>query len=229
MSTVAWPVEHVHGSAAAFHERVVEEPPGPAIWWFEVARPALILGSTQHDDVVDRRAADAAGVDVVRRRSGGGAVHLEPGGSIWVDVVLPATDPRWDHDVGRSFGWLGRAWAAVLADLGRPDAQVHEGPMRRGPWSELVCFAGLGRGEVTIDQRKLVGISQRRTRSHARFQCVLYRAWEPTALLALLDLSAADRAPATRDLVDVACGLGDLGLGAVPAVEVVERLREHVS
>ncbi len=34
--------------------------------------------------------------------------------------------------------------------------------------------------------RKLVGISQRRTRSWARFQCAVYRRWDPAALVELL-------------------------------------------
>ena len=57
---------------------------------FEVDRPALVLGSTQRAEVVDERACADAGVEVVRRRSGGGAVLLEPGAVVWFDVVVPA-------------------------------------------------------------------------------------------------------------------------------------------
>ena len=47
---------------------------------FDVARPALVVGSGQRPDVVaDLDACAAAGVEVVRRRSGGGVVLLEPG------------------------------------------------------------------------------------------------------------------------------------------------------
>ena len=44
------------------------------------------------------------------------------------------------------------------------------------PWSDLVCFAGLGPGEVLLDGRKLVGLSQRRTRNGVRIQGTLYTA-----------------------------------------------------
>jgi lipoate-protein ligase A len=57
--------------------------------------------------------------------------------------------------------------------------------MVRTEWSELVCFAGLGPGEVTVGGRKVVGISQRRTRDAARFQCVAYETWDADALGAL--------------------------------------------
>ncbi len=52
--------------------------------------------------------------------------------------------------------------------------------------SGRACFAGLGPGEVTIGGRKAVGISQRRTRAGARFQCVAYERWDPGPLAALL-------------------------------------------
>lgn len=201
-----WAVVHRTESAASFHARTVEPPVHRAIWVCEPTGPALVLGSTQRDDVVDRAACTAAGVDVVRRRSGGGAVLVEPGELLWVDVVLPAGDPLWDDDVGRSFRWLGDAWAAALADLGAA-ASAHQGGLRRTRWSDLVCFAGVGPGEVLRpDGAKLVGISQRRTRAGARFQCAALAAWHPEALLALLALDPADRTAAAADLRPAAAG-----------------------
>jgi lipoate-protein ligase A len=41
-------------------------------------------------------------------------------------------------------------------------------------WCELVCFAGLGPGEVSLAGTKLVGLSQRRTRNGIRIQGNLY-------------------------------------------------------
>jgi lipoate-protein ligase A len=199
----AWEVEHQVGSAAAFHQRTLPDPVRRAVWWFDVDRPALVLGSAQADDVADRAAATAAGVDVVRRRSGGGAVLLTPGDVTWVDVVIPSDDRLWDHDVGRAFHWLGEAWAATLAAVGI-SAAVHRGALRRGPWSDLVCFAGLGPGEVTVAGRKAVGMSQRRSRDGARFQCALLHRWEPHRLVALLALSGSERAAAGADLAGTA-------------------------
>jgi lipoate-protein ligase A len=171
------------------------------VWVHEVYSPALVLGSTQPDGVVDRHKATLAGVEVARRRSGGGAVLVRPLELLWVDVLLPSDDPLWDDDVGRSFGWLGQAWAAAVG--GR--AVAHDGPIRHTEWSRLVCFAGLGPGEVTFDGAKCVGISQRRTRAGARFQCAaVLRPWDPAPLLDLLVLPPDARARATADLADVA-------------------------
>ena len=141
---------------------------------------------------------ETAGIDVVRRRSGGGAVHLEPGGTLWVDVVVPRGDDVWDDDVGRATFWLGEAWAIAVG----AGAAVHRGPMVRTEWSDLVCFAGLGPGEVTIDDRKVVGISQRRTREAARFQCVAYERWDPRPL--------AQHLPIDADLEAMGGGVGPL-------------------
>lgn len=164
------------------------------------AGPAVVLGSTQPIEDVDRSAASAAGLDVVRRRSGGGAVLVEPGAVAWVDVVVPRSDPLWDDDVGRAFGWLGSAWAEALTALGVPGAQVHRGGIVRSPWSSMVCFAGLGPGEVMVEGRKVVGMAQRRSRHGALFQCAVPLAWEPLRLLEVLALSGEERREAAAVL-----------------------------
>lgn len=195
-----WHVEHVVGTAAEVHARDITPGGGRQVWVMVVDRPALVLGSTQSLDEVDPVAAERRGVDVVRRRSGGGAVMVEPGGTVWVDVVVPPGDPLWDDDVGRAAHWLGRAWATAVRSVAAVDAVDHVGPLVTTPWSRLVCFAGLGPGEVTVDGRKVVGLSQRRTRHGARFQTAALLRWEPGELLDLLRLDADDRAAAAVDV-----------------------------
>jgi lipoate-protein ligase A len=180
-----WAVEVHDGSAAELHARTVEEPASRAVWWLTPTRRALVLGSSQRPDVVDELALASSGAELVRRHSGGGAVLLVPGEVSWVDVILPAGDPLWDDDIGRAAHWLGAVWQRVAATFGVA-AEVHRGSMIRTPWSGLVCFAGLGPGEVQVGERKLVGISQRRTRRWARFQCAVHRRWDPAVLLDLL-------------------------------------------
>ena len=178
---MTWAVHRAAGSADAFHARPFPDPVERAVHVLEVDSPALVLGSAQPDDVVDRAACERAGVEVVRRRSGGGAVLLDVGAVLWVDIELPKGDPLWDDDVGRAAWWVGEVFVAALGA-----GDVHRGALERGRWGELVCFAGLGAGEVTIDGAKAVGISQRRTRGGARFQCAAPRRWEPERLAALL-------------------------------------------
>ena len=202
-------------------ERLAARPVGErSIVVYDVTRPTLVLGSSQSDDAVDWERVRELGVDVVHRRSGGSAVLVEPGAAVWVDVTIPTGDRWWDHDVGRAFHWLGAAWAEVLI-AGGVLARWHDGAMQRTEWSPWVCFAGLGPGEVTVGGRKVVGLSQRRTREGALFQCCAVLRWEPEHLLDLLALNDADRARAAGEIADVATGLGpgiDLVTGLIDAL-----------
>jgi lipoate-protein ligase A len=179
----------------------------PLVRVIEVQADLLVLGSRQGDETVDAAAAESAGVEVIRRRTGGGAVLLERGRSLWLDVLLPRADARWLDDVGRSFHWLGRTRVDALADVGVP-AEMHLGGLDRTQWGDLVCFGSVGPGEVLVGGRKVVGMSQRRTRAGALFQCLVHDRWEPGPLLDLLALSAEQRAAAAADLRERAAGPG---------------------
>ncbi|MFZ9844209.1 MAG: hypothetical protein ACO3EQ_07685, partial [Ilumatobacteraceae bacterium] len=88
-----------------------------------------------------------------------------------------------------------------------------------------VCFASIGPGEVVRSDtragvsRKVVGISQRRTKDAARFQCTVFRK---------IDVSLYDRfmrvevAASLRNAVGVGDALADVGRRA--AERVAERL-----
>lgn len=184
-----WRVERWRAPAAELHARPLPDAPERAVWVLDAEAPALVLGSTQGEELVDAAVARARGVAVARRRSGGGVVYVDPVTTAWVDVIVPAGDPLWDDDVGRAAMWVGRAWRDALADLGVSPTEVHDGPLACGPLGRLVCFGTVGAGEVTTpDGRKVVGISQRRTRAAARFQCAAYAVWDPTPLVDLLGL-----------------------------------------
>jgi lipoate-protein ligase A len=169
---------------------------------------AVVLGSTQPETDIDPAAAKEAGTEILRRRSGGGAVLVGPDQVVWADVIVPAGDPLWTADVGRAFWWLGDAWAATLAAAGMAGAAVWRGALVRTRWSDRMCFAGLGPGEVTVGAAKVVGLSQRRTRAGAHFQCAVAITWRPSELLALLVLDDDTRAQAASELAPAAMGVG---------------------
>lgn len=130
-----------------------------------------------------------------------------------LDILLPTGHP-WlaDSDLGEVFDPVGNAWADALTDLGVPDVAIHHGPAtatRLGPPEQRalaeVCFASLGRGEVTSGGRKLVGLSQRRRRHGALIQCGIMRRWRPAPLIHALDV-----APATHAIEQAAVGLDDV-------------------
>jgi lipoate---protein ligase len=213
---------HVETLRDGIGERLAARPVGErSVVVYDVSRPTLVLGSSQSDDAVNWERVRERGVDVVHRRSGGSAVLVEPEAAVWVDITIPAGDRWWDNDVGRAFHWLGAVWAEVLI-AGGVLARWHDGAMQRTPWSPWVCFAGLGPGEVTVGGRKVVGLSQRRTREGALFQCCAAVRWEPERLLDLLALGDADRARAAGEIANLATGLG-------PGIDLVAGLADALA
>jgi len=201
-------VERWTGPVEEFVERPVPDRLAAVeVWICEPRRPVLALGSTQRTDVADLAVASEGGVDVVRRRSGGGAVFLAPGRSLWLDVLLPRGDSRWLDDISLSGHWLGERWRESLKRFG-VDADVYRSGLERTEWGRLVCFAALGPGEVTIAGRKAVGIAQRRTRAGARFQCLVLADWNPRDVLDLLAMDNTERERAAAELSGVATGAG---------------------
>lgn len=212
------------GSATEYHHLELPDEDDLVVRRYVIARPAVVLGSTQPETDLDPRACERMGLEVARRRSGGGAVLLLPGEHLWVDVYVPREHWLWDEDLTRSFRWLGRQWCEVLeAELSPPKGcrssfEVHDGRLMASRWSAKVCFAGLGPGEVHDGEgSKVVGISQRRTRDWSRFQCVVSLAWRGDAWVELL----ADPAPTETEAAGWGTTLtSDPGVGA----ELADRL-----
>ena len=203
------------GTAADFH--AMELPAERALWWCQVQDPTVILGSTQTVDDVDQNIAVESGLLVSRRRSGGGAVFVHPTDSVWVDITISRNDPLWKDDVVQSMLWLGDLFVAALSSW--VQAQVYRESFSTGVDGRVVCFASSSPGEVFVGTNKLVGISQRRSRDGARFQCVLYRQWQPTEwshVLASPDVRSrvADIPVATLD---------------IPALTLVNAISEQLS
>lgn len=202
------------GTAEELHHSVL--PVERGVWLLTPTRPAIVLGSSQKDEDVDHAFCAANGIDVVRRRSGGGAVYVHPTESLWIDIVVPRGDALWNDDIGKSMWWIGDWWVALLADAGVVSAQVHRGAFERNDWSDIVCFAGKGSGEVfpqeSHAQQKTVGISQRRTRDYARFQCIAYFQWDAALHAAMLPGLAnnVDRIATLATPVPVGLGAMDL-------------------
>ena len=173
----SWVVGERHGRAGELHHRQPPDDTGRTADWLVVDRPAIVLGSAQRDGEIDVEACVASGVEVARRRSGGGAVLMVPGEMLWLDVVVPRDDPLWDDDIGRAMWWLGDVWAEALTASGVDGVEVHRGPVQHTPWSRRVCFDGVGAGEVLVHGAKAVGVSQRRTRHWLRLQSSVHQVW----------------------------------------------------
>lgn len=189
-----WRARTVVDSAAALHARPFPDHRTPELWRLLPTAPAIALGSRQTPDVVRPDGRGRATFEIAARRSGGGAVVVDPAATLWVDVFIPRHGPLWDDDLGRTFLAVGERWQHTIARLGldtelwtaRPDASTEQ-------LGRLACFAGVGWGELLVDGQKIVGLSQRRTRWGARVQCLYDPAGSQRALVEALEVSPRER------------------------------------
>jgi len=136
-----------------------------------VTRATLVLGGNQSADVVDISRDPT--ITLHRRRGGGGLVLLRPE-DLWIDWWIPQGDPRWSHDVRVSSVQVGGWWADALRAHTRGDVRVHQESLEGPVAFRVVCFAGRGPGEVFVDERKTVGLTQWRVREGVFVSTVLH-------------------------------------------------------
>ena len=163
----------------------------------EIDKPTMVFGTAQKNMSLS---ADIE-CEYVSRKSGGGAVFLEPDEVLWVDFVIPRKDPLWCNDIGQSSVWLGELWVEAMKEIGVLGT-VHYEETRKNKLSSLICFAGLTTGEVTVLGKKTIGISQRRTREGAWFQCAALFSWSAKKMVDLLKLEP--RKKIIDDLLELA-------------------------
>ena len=121
--------------------------------------PAISLGWHQDVNEIDGAGAAAAGIDVVRRPTGGRAIlHSD---EVTYSVVMVASQ----KGVLTVYQSISEALTRGLSFLGAPvvleKSQPHFPTLYRSP-SAVACFASAARYEIQIAGRKLVGSAQRR-------------------------------------------------------------------
>jgi lipoate-protein ligase A len=229
----------------------------PTLRWYGYRGTALVLGVGQRDEVVDSVAAAAAGVEVVRRSSGG-AVVLANEALLALDVAVPEDHPRAGRDVVAAYRWLGEAFAAALrlsapraapaiklveVDQARRDQQAQREAAPGSPQAQrgLACFGVLSPYEVMLDgaaredgedgrpARKLVGLSQVRKRGVVLFQAGVYMRFRGVDLAARLALPPASRGPLADELDRRIAALSGVGIDSRVVPELMERFSRQVS
>lgn len=186
---------------------------------------AVVAGSTQRLETLDAREISARSLEIVRRRSGGGAVLVAPQAQVWLDLFVPAKDPLFTSDVIRASAFVGDLWRSCLVDLLGNDLPIrtHGGPVVQSRWSRVWCFSGLGPGEVTRGEKKIVGLSQRRNRDGAWFFTMALTEFDAERDASLVSGDVEDRRALTEELRQHVTTL------AAPLDDVVARLKEGIS
>ncbi len=126
--------------------------------------PAISLGYAQSaDGELDVDACRAAGVDIVRRPTGGRAVlHWQ---ELTYSAIFAAPSEPFGARIEQTYSVIGECLVAGLrrfgADVELERAHVRSPRPRRGT-AALPCFSSIARSEVKWRGRKLVGSAQRR-------------------------------------------------------------------
>lgn len=171
----------------------------PTLRIYRWRRPTLSLGYAQRAADFDPAMLAAAGVDLVRRPTGGRAV-LHAG-----DLTYAVVASGLPGSVSASYRLIADALVHGLAGLGLAPAVV---PGQARPGRSAACFASATRADLAIDGRKVVGSAQLR-RGGAVLQHGTIYLERPAALAARL-------LPDETDVADLAALLG-----AAPTFEVV--------
>jgi lipoate-protein ligase A len=180
--------------------------------------------------MVDLERCAVAGVEVLTRRAGGGALLLDAS-MLCGAICLALPDPRAPDDLTESYRWLGDCLVAACHRAGVPAARRVEVDEARADVADLrqradavarillnVCYGALSPHEVAIGSAKLIGIAQVRRRHAALLQFgILLRDQAPLADL----LSTPDEA--TRDELRAELRLRTIGLDSVPDVSPLPR------
>jgi lipoate-protein ligase A len=145
----------------AIHTAVVEGLSPPTLRFYAWSPPCLSLGRNQPLADVDTAACRAAGVDVVRRATGGRAIlHTD---ELTYSVTLLQSDPRATGDVKEGYRRLSEGLLAGLRNLGAEVVQARR-QAKQLPDLTAVCFETPSDYEITAGGRKLVGSAQWRAR-----------------------------------------------------------------
>lgn len=240
--TAQSPHTAAHRAEQAWNQLQLATPvtqPDFRLWTYPA--PAVVLGCSQRGLVSAEQSVQRAGLDLVQRHAGGGAVLVGP----WMlsaSIVLPTAHPLVTASAVQSYRWLGELYVSVLSSFGiateaiTPEAA--KASQQRNANSELgwACFAGLSPWEVVVDQRKIVGLAQVRRRTGNLLVAgvllgspawpLLCRAMdkplEQASALERCTISCAERAGRVIPMADVATAL-DQALRNVLALPMVDR------
>lgn len=131
----------------------------PTLRFFSWQPACLSLGQAQPGGDVDREACRAAGVEVVRRPTGGRAIlHTD---ELTYSVIAPEREPRVAGTIVESYRRLSEGLLNGLMSMGVPTRQVerlNNHDQDQGP----VCFEVPSNYEIVFGGKKLVGSAQMR-------------------------------------------------------------------
>jgi len=202
---------------------VIEGAAPPTLRFYAWSPPCLSLGRSQPLADVDAGACRAAGVDLVRRPSGGRAIlHTD---ELTYSVALAQADPRATGEVVEGYRRLSEGLLAGLRRLGVQAVEA-AGPRKPAGDPTAICFETPSTYELTVAGYKLVGSAQWRTRGGVLQHGALPLHGDITRIVGCLALAEDERERQRQALRQRATTL-EAALGRrVPFAEAAQALAE---
>ena len=194
----------------------------PTLRFYAWSPPCLSLGRNQPLAGADLAACRAAGVDVVRRPTGGRAIlHTD---ELTYSLTLLQVDPRATGDVVESYRRLSEGLLAGLhlLEVEAVQAVGRKSATDAGP----VCFEAPSNYEITVAGRKLIGSAQWRAKGSVLQHGSLPLQGDLARIVDCLALSDAQRAVQRPHIRGRAITLEEAKGQIVPFAQVAEVLAE---
>ena len=180
----SWTIETKYSEPALAHEANLEEWQKPTIWIIEPKDTCLVLGKSQRGRAfLNLSYLEEQNINLTVRQSGGGAVLVSPEDMLWVDIFIPQRSKFWIPDIAKASIGIGKIWHDALKRLDL-ECSLFDQKFSRSEASDLICFISRAAGELFVGNRKILGISQRRSKFGTRFQCALIINWKPEQMIA---------------------------------------------
>jgi lipoate-protein ligase A len=200
----------------------------PTLRFFAWEPPCLSIGYNQAIDEVDITESQRAGVDVVRRPTGGRAIlHTD---ELTYSIVALQSEPRVTGGVVESYRRLSAGLVRGLRLLGVDVAQAGAGRGTAAPTGQdadvsAACFDAPSAYEVTAGGKKLVGSAQVRRKEAVLQHGSLPLQGDITRICGYLVVPSEERRQALRQELRARATSLELVLGrVVPFAQVVEAL-----
>jgi lipoate-protein ligase A len=137
----------------------------PLLRFYSWEPPAISIGYNQKSEMFDLKKILDAGIEFVRRITGGRAVlhHRE----LTYSIIAKSNDPVLGRTITETYKAVGRAFVHGLKLAGIDCAMEKStgGPGRRARDAAPPCFASTARYEVVAGGKKLLGSAQKRTKN----------------------------------------------------------------
>jgi len=172
------------GSAAneqlQIRETLATKVSAPSWLLYRYNKPAIILGAAQRPNEQQLARAVSQGVELVRRKSGGGAV-MAGAEMLSVSVFLPRHHPISTGSTVKAYHWIGELWQKVFTSYRLctrlPNAEdIAQSKQQAERHSiDWACYGAVAHGELLDQQgRKLLGVAQIRSRHGCVLTCGVY-------------------------------------------------------